>query len=893
MSRRSPAFPLALSVAAALAAGALALPAGAQPPDPSQPPTGATGATGPTGSSAPTGASGPTGATGPTAPPAEPDPYEGRLIRELKLLQHPPDHPDQVQPVTDGLERLIQNQVRSIPGLPFSRSRVREDITRLNRLGRFKTIESDVQLLADGSVSLSFSIVEQPLIQDVQVVGNRELTDQDILREVSVLSGTPIDRFQIDRAARQIEDLYRSKGYYQARVEIDEKSLAESQIVVFRVIEGQPVKVTQLLFNGNNAFSAKELRSQVKTTTYIPIIEKAPLDNDVLSDDKAALVKYYRDRGYLDARADARIQPSPDGKEASITFFLDEGPLYTLRSVHIRYGGVEGAGRTDTDLAIDEYRNKVLHDPRAPVQTLTAEQMAQVGRLALSEPQVAGIMLIKPGDVYSDDKMRKSLDAIRDAYGKLGFISSANAFRQEPVIVDPRPVRDGTTPEIDLYLFIEQGKRYLTGDVTVQGNEFTKQGIVLREMQVQPGRPLDTTKVEDSKRRLEDTRLFAPGSVKITLEPENPANPGVRDVITEVEETNTGEFNIGAAVSSDGGLIGLVGVKQRNFDIFDVPESPSALFTGHAFRGAGQTADLEIQPGTQQSIYSFTLTEPHLFESNYSASGTVFYRDRDYDQYTEERYGGHLGLGRRFGSVWVGNLFARVESISLRSIDNGAPVDVFEVQDQHILTGLEASFSRDTTDDRNRPSRGTRLELGAEQVGVLGGDFDFTHLKYSYTAFFPIYESFLGYKTVLRLTNRIEYEPQGQNTVPVYERLYLGGQSFRGFNFRAVSPIGIRHDTMLPGDDPVGGTFLFFAGAEITQPVYKDIASLVGFIDTGTVNKEFGLDNYRVSAGIGVRLYIKQLSPVPLAFDFGFPILRQNTDRERVFTFSLDIPYGH
>ena len=54
----------------------------------------------------------------------------------------------------------------------------------------------------------------------------------------AILSGTPIDRFQIDRSARAIEDLYRSKGYYQARVELDEKTLAESQIVVFKVVEG-------------------------------------------------------------------------------------------------------------------------------------------------------------------------------------------------------------------------------------------------------------------------------------------------------------------------------------------------------------------------------------------------------------------------------------------------------------------------------------------------------------------------------------------------------------------------------------------------------------------------------------------------------------------------------
>ena len=70
------------------------------------------------------------------------------------------------------------------------------------------------------------------------------------------------------------------------------------------------------------------------------------------------------------------------------------------------------------------------------------------------------------------------------------------------------------------------------------------------------------------------------------------------------------------------------------------------------------------------------------------------------------------------------------------------------------------------------------------------------------------------------------------NTRDVYvtERFYLGGQNFRGFDFRGISPRGIRNDTGTPGDDPVGGSWLFFLGAELNQPVYKDLLSIAPFI---------------------------------------------------------------
>ena len=66
---------------------------------------------------------------------------------------------------------------------------------------------------------------------------------------------------------------------------------------------------------------------------------------------------------------------------------------------------------------------------------------------------------------------------------------------------------------------------------------------------------------------------------------------------------------------------------------------------------------------------------------------------------------------------------------------------------------------------------------------------------------------------------------------------------------------------------------------------------MVAFVDTGTVQRGFGFDEYRVSVGLGIRLYIAGLSPVPLAFDFGVPVLRQDTDRRRLFTFSIDLPF--
>jgi outer membrane protein insertion porin family len=65
----------------------------------------------------------------------------------------------------------------------------------------------------------------------------------------------------------------------------------------------------------------------------------------------------------------------------------------------------------------------------------------------------------------------------------------------------------------------------------------------------------------------------------------------------------------------------------------------------------------------------------------------------------------------------------------------------------------------------------------------------------------------------------------------------------------------------------------------------------VAFVDSGTVTDDVGLDQYRVSVGLGVRLYIPQFGPAPLAFDFAVPLLKQESDETQVFSFSAEIPF--
>lgn len=772
--------------------------------------------------------------------------FSDRLIRDIRIVGLSKTDP-----------QLVRNQIRSRTGQPLNPETVRADVQRLNRLGRFREINAKVQGFDDRTVQLTYEFAETPIITAVDIVGNRQVPNSDISPLVDILRDTPVDEFQLGAAKSNIERLYRDKGYFQATVTIDQKELEQSGVVLFRVSEGERVRVTDIRYTGNNAFTERQLSSAVKTVTA-GLFETGPVDNEQLDRDVASLISFYRDRGYLDIRADRQVIFSPNGREAIVNFIVDEGPVYTLRSVRVETLGADG-----------------LPSGKPPE--------------VLSPAQVAGLMQIKSGDVYSVDKVRKSLDEVKNAYLRMGYVD-ANVGKAE--------LRDQAQPLVDLLVMVREGRPFTTGLISVKGNNLTQDKVILRELNIRPGRPLDLTTVRtgekyttENERRVDETRLFEPGSVKITVQPENPQDPGQRDVLVEVKETNTGSLSFGAGVSSDGGVAGTISLTQRNFDIGDTPDSFGELFSGKAFRGAGQEFNITASPGTKVQTYSISLSDPSVFDSSFSASGTAFYRDRDFDQFTENRLGARAAVGRRFGERWVGNLTFRFDNVNIRDIDTDAPTDLYDVQGRSNIGAIGVRFTRTTVDSRFRPTRGTRINAEIERAGALGGDYNFTRLSIENQAYFPVYESFLGYKTVLSVKVNATYIPEGNGQAPIFERLFLGGSSFRGFDYRTISPKGIRNDTKTLGDDPIGGSWQFFAGAEVQQPVFKDNISLAAFLDSGTVTTKPGFDQYRVSAGVGVRIFVPQLGPVPLAFDFGFPLLKQDGDKRRFFSFSLDIPF--
>ena len=549
-------------------------------------------------------------------------------------------------------EQLVRNNLRTAPGQPFDSTAITEDVRTLSRLGQFDTVEADAIRNEDGTVTVIYTVREQPLIAAIQVVGNKAISDQNLMKAIPLYAGGPRDDFLLEQAMLRIKDMYRDKGFYLAEIEVDESRLRDSGILIIRVVEGPRVRIKEITFVGNRSFPAKELSIEIETKPYIPFFRKGQLEPDKIIDDVAALDRFYKDNGFVDVRVDSRILLSPSNREAKVVFMIEEGRQYRLR--------------------------------RIVVESNTASGQPSV----LSNEQIQDLVTIRPGDDYTSLEVDRSVEELEQAYQLMGYVDAR---------VNQTEIRVGEEPEVDMMLGINEGAPVTAGLVKIQGNFLTQDKVIRRLVRIEPGRPLDGREINLAKLRLNNTQLF--GDVRVTIQRPESDDLQTRDVLVEVQERNTGSFNFGVGLSSDAGVFGEISANQKNFDIADWPLSFNELATARAFRGAGQTMNVSLAPGDEVSTYSFSLGEPHLFNTDIAANFSGFYRNRFYTNYHEERLSAAISLSRRLGDVWQIGATTRIQKVTLTDFAGDTAIEVYNDRGPDTLYDVTRRDSFDHVQD--------------------------------------------------------------------------------------------------------------------------------------------------------------------------------------------------
>jgi outer membrane protein insertion porin family len=400
-----------------------------------------------------------------------------------------------------------------------------------------------------------------------------------------------------------------------------------------------------------------------------------------------------------------------------------------------------------------------------------------------------------------------------------------------------------------------------------------------------PGNPVDRWTDDVIIRGQNPEDPFLPGNPLFDPTPQG-------DPFTQVHRTPTGEIDIdyylnedrtgrlmfGVGVNSSSGLVGSVVLQEQNFDIMRPPTSWDDIMNGTAWRGAGQRFRVELVPGTSVSRYTVSWSDPYFMNTNNNVGVSAFYFQRYYLDWNEDRVGGRISVGRQLNQYWSVNGALRLEGVRVADVYVPTPQILQEAEGDNFLSTVRGSIIYDTRDMPFLPGEGHRVEVGYEQAF---GEYVYPRFDVDARQYYTIYQRpDGGGRQILTVGGQVGWTG---NDTPIFERYFAGGfQSFRGFAFRGVSPE--------EGGVYIGGQFMAVGTVEYSIPLMaNDMIRLVTFSDFGTVDDGVTFGAFRASVGAGFRIALPMMGPVPLAFDFAIPVVRQQTDITQVFSFYVGL----
>jgi outer membrane protein assembly complex protein YaeT len=737
---------------------------------------------------------------------------------------------------------VILNKLKTREGRPYDPDVAKEDCRALTSMGSFRDVRPIVHSTADGKFIVEFHVEEHPnLIQDVVYKNARHLKAEDIDTLKLLRKGTPLNPDLCRKAVFDIKEFYQDKGYYFAEVQLEEGGRPTDTRIVFNVTEGPIVRVRSTSFTGNDTLATQaRLRTQIDTSRRFLSLPLGGVFRPVLvNNDIQKLQDYYKSNGYLAATVSRQVYFSPDYKLVDVIFNINEGPRFKIK-----------------DVRVDGVKN-------------------------LPPAQVEAILRLKPGDYYNETKITADCRNIQDLEGWRGYKVLA---KKEPFIAEPGLV----TVHYEVH---EEGppRPSRVGEIHIYGNEVTKERVIRRLLGLYPGQVLEYPQLRLAEQALARTQIFENSPEKnirpiVELSPKTDfPDAEFKDIDVYVKEAPTGSLMVGVGVNSSDGLVGNIVLNERNFDILRPPTSLADLFSGRAWKGAGQEFRIEASPGTTVQRYTVSFREPYLFDTPYSLGVSGYYWDRIFNEYTESRLGMRVVLGHQLNRYWSISGSVRVEEVGVHNVSEFAPETFQEVVGENFLVGPRVTVTRDSRDSFLKPTEGSIVEASFEQVF---GDFTFPIVAIDARKFFTVYQRPDGSgRHVVALRSSVSWE--GSNA-PVFERFYAGGfQTIRGFAFRGIGPYEIGTDGNLYR---TGGDFMFLNSIEYQVPIQaNDHLYAVGFLDSGTVNTAPSLAQYRLTAGVGLRIIVPMMGPVPIALDFAVPILRYANDENQLFSFYVGI----
>jgi outer membrane protein insertion porin family len=783
-----------------------------------------------------------------------------------------------------GLSGLSVGQVVKVPGDEIS-----EALKRYWRHGLFSDVKIVATKIQGSQIWLEVQLKPRPRITAIKYNGIKKSDKDDLENSIGLTVGNQITPNIADKARVLIKRHFDEKGFKNAEVDIVQKEdpADKGQVIVeINIDRKDKIKINQLIFDGNVAFSDSKAGRAMKKTK-----QKGKLENIFSSKkfveaeyekDKLALIAKYNEFGYRDAIILEDTVYRFNEKSVNVYIKVDEGKKYYYRDI------------------------------------------SWVGNTVYSANELSRRLMINKGDVYNqkrlDERLKSSQaeDAVTNMYMDNGYL-----FFQ----VDPVEVRvEGDS--IDLEMRIREDRQATINRVNINGNDRLYENVVRRELRVKPGALFSKSDLMRSAREIQQMGHFDPEKMGIDPVPDYEA--GTVDINLNLTPKNNDQIEFSAGWGSTG-IVGSVSLKFTNFSIRNLLNLGTYKLLP---QGDGETFSITGRSnGDYYSSYSFSFLEPWLggkrpnsfsFSGYYSKQSDVssrYYSNYSnlYNSYSYSSYGSSygdsygsssymyeldpdkflkmwglsMGIGGRL--TWPDDYFQLYGELSYQhySLQNWSYFVIANGRSNDL--SLSLTLSRKSIDNPLYPRFGSDFTLSA-QTTIPYSLLD----KYSNADYEKMVED-EDYKTLYKWIEYYKIKLKSKTYTPLtanrklvlmtrFDLGYLGS-----FNDNKLSPFGMFY---LGGDGTTGysstytyetmalrgyengslGTNYIYQriGLELRYPLMMETTTTIyalGFLEAGngwSKPKMWSPFDLKRSAGLGVRIFLPMVGLMGIDWAYGF-----------------------
>lgn len=703
----------------------------------------------------------------------------------------------------------------------------------------------------------------------VDIEGNHFVSDTKILSIFGVRAG---DEFLAERVSQGIKRLVRTKDFADVRAFYSEEG---GKAVIRLAVEEYP-RVQTVVIEGNDKLDDDEIRGK------LTLREGYFARPAVITRDVAAIRELYAEKGYNRAEVRVRRTPGREERKVFVTFSIIEG-----KKVKIRHIDILGNGAVSSDLI-----RKVMESKED--------------------------RWYRGGD-YKPKVLEEDLQRIKRLYEDEGYLDARVSLETTEESADGE--------RIDLYLRVDEGRRYFVGDVAWTGNEevadeqiapliflekgepFSKTDMEMTQMgisslyweqgyiwsRIEPRErvrrrviDLDLRIVENEPAALREIRIS--GNTKTfesVIRRELEVYPGDRFILANVQRSVRDIFQLGyfngppridtTPVGETGKIDLLIEVEEKQTGNFRGGFGFSQLnrLTGFLgieesnLLGRGKSVALDWEFGRYRQNMNLRYTEPYFLGTQTSLTLNVFnwIQDRISQQYYKDR---RVGFSIRAGhplpvlDYTSGFLSYRFERVNLTDFDESYPETGSLRRIDWPLNKSSFQLSL-VRNSTDSPFHPTRGSVVTWSTEVAGGPFGGNVQFVRNSANLSWFRP-LFWKLTFHLDTDVgSISGYGGSTVEDYEKYRLGGN-------RSQSLRGYDFYEVVPeGNDPyVGGTFMARFIQELVFPFSQAVYGLV-FFDAGNVwNSMTDANLYRLRRGLGAGVRIEIPGMGNLGFDYGY-----------------------